>query len=274
MKKLNIAVLFVILFAILFICSTAYAEPVLEDTVTGYYSISPVAFDPEYYGTMWQKSSGRLWSYSTNAQFYASVYLPDSARVTEFKAWVHDSFSTNNIEVSLYRVQLSETGPYPMANAASVAGGGDQELTDAEIDYDLIDKTAYKYNVRVRLFEPDSRHALYGMRIKYELIQGGTAVDGTSETVGSMPIKEIFPIPFSYETVIKYEVPKTNTVSIKIFDEAGRLVRTLVDNTMSQGSYSARWDGRDTEGRKVAAGCYFCVVKTNGHSTTKVVYIK
>jgi flagellar hook assembly protein FlgD len=120
----------------------------------------------------------------------------------------------------------------------------------------------------------DYRHALYGMRIKYEVIQGGTSVDETSETVGSMPIKEIFPIPFSYETVIKYEVPKTNTVSIKIFDEAGRLVRTLVDNTMSQGSYSARWDGRDTEGRKVAAGSYFCVVKTNGHSTTKVVYIK
>ena len=168
MKKLNIAILYTLI-VLLFISSIGYAEPASRDTVTKYYSISPTAFDPEYYGHMWQKDYGRLWSYSTNATFYAPVYLPDSARVIEFKAWVHDSFPTHNITVSLYRSPLSSTVPYPMAIVTSVAGAGDQELTDTEIDYNPIDNTAYKYCARVNLYVDDYRHALYAVRIKYEI---------------------------------------------------------------------------------------------------------
>lgn len=41
-----------------------------------------------------------------------------------------------------------------------------------------------------------------------------------------------------------------------VFDLAGRLVRTLVDESRSQGSYEVVWDGRDSTGREVGSGTY------------------
>ena len=228
MQRLGFPIFCTLLFAILLISGTANAEPASRDTVTRYYSISPTAFVPEHHSLMWLKMHGHLQSSSTNATFLAPVYLPDSARVIEFKAWVRDSFPTNNITVKLIRGQIHAQYVAPMAMASSVAGAGNQELTDDVIELSPIDNSAYTYSAEVHLWAPDFRHALYGMRIKYEVIQGGTAVDETSETVGSMPIKEIFPIPFSYETVIRYEVPKTNMVFIKIFDEQGDWYEALL----------------------------------------------
>jgi hypothetical protein len=272
-KKLE-SILLYMMIVLLFVSSIGYADPAPQDTITKYYSIHTTAFDAEYYGHMWQKDYGSLWSYSTNAAFYAPVYLPDSARVVEFKAWVHDDYPTHNITVSLYRVPLSTTTPYPMAIVTSVAGAGDQELTDTDIDYNPIDNTTYKYCVRVSLYANDSRHALYGVRIKYEIVQESPAVDEASEQIGSEAVNTIYPTPFSHYTSIKYHVPKQENVSITIYDEAGRLVRMLVDETMLEGAYTARWDGKDSSGRKVAAGSYFCIVKTNGSSSTKVVHIQ
>jgi hypothetical protein len=273
MKKLNSKILYMMI-VLFFMSSIGYADPARPDTITKYYSIHTTAFDAEYHGHMWQKDYGSLWSYSMNAAFYAPVYLPDSARVIEFKAWVHDDYATHNITVSLYRVPLDTTTPYPMANVTSVAGAGDQELTDTEIGYNLIDNTAYKYCARVNLYVDDSRHALYGVRIKYEIVQENPAVNETSEQIGGEAVSMIYPMPFSQNTSINYHVPKRENVSIKIYDEAGRLVRTLIDGIMQEGTYTARWDGNDSNGRKVATGSYFCIVKTNGSSSTKVVHIQ
>lgn len=273
MKKLSITMLYTLI-VLLFISSIGYAEPTSRDTVTKYYSISPTAFVPEHHVLMYLRTPGHLQAASTNARFFASVYLPDSARVIEFKAWVRDSFPTNNITVRLYRGEINTQYVWPMAEASSVAGVGDQELTDSEINYSIIDNTLYAYSAEVHLRAPDFRHALYGMRITYEIIQESPTVNETSEETRSEATGIIYPSPFSNYASINYQMMKKGKVSIEIYDEVGRLVRTLADNTMAQGSYTAQWDGKDTNGRKVTAGSYFCVVKTNGSSTTKVVYIK
>jgi hypothetical protein len=272
MKKINHIMLYSIV-VLLFVSSVGYADPVRQDTITKYYSISPTAFGPEYHNIMYQITHDRIWSYTAGATFFAPVYLPDSARVTEFKAWVDDDYSSN-ITVRLIRTFIDTSGSYPMATATSVAGAGHQELADTEINYDIINNIDYAYNVEVDLEAPDSRQALYCMRIKYEIVQESPAVDEISEGIYNEAVNTIYPTPFSYYTSIKYYVPKQEKVSIKIYDEVGRLVRIIVDETMPEGSYTVRWDGNDTSGRKVATGSYFCVVKTNGTSSTKVVRIQ
>jgi hypothetical protein len=272
MKKLNSILLYTMI-VLLFLSSVGYADPVRQDTITKYYSISPTAFGPEYYNIMYQVTHDRIWSYTAGVTFFAPVYLPDSARVIEFKAWVDDEYSSN-ITVRLIRTFIDTSGSQPMATASSVAGAGLQELTDTEITYDIINNIDYAYNVEVDLEAPDSRHALYCMRIKYEIVQESPAVGEISEEIRSGAVSTIYPTPFSHYTSIKYHVPKQENVSIKIYDEAGRIVRTLINETMPEGSYTARWDGNDASGRKVASGSYFCVVKTNGTSSTKVVHIQ
>ena len=47
-----------------------------------------------------------------------------------------------------------------------------------------------------------------------------------------------------------------DTVTIKIYSIAGRLLRTLVDASARRGANETRWDGRDETGMRCANGVY------------------
>ncbi len=68
------------------------------------------------------------------------------------------------------------------------------------------------------------------------------------------------PNPFGVGgTTISFNVKRsTLNVSLKVYDLGGRLVRTLVNEARDPGCHMVSWDGRDSSGREVAAGVYFC----------------
>jgi hypothetical protein len=55
---------------------------------------------------------------------------------------------------------------------------------------------------------------------------------------------------------------------VTLFDVRGRLVRRIADGSYEAGLQSAVWDGRDGEGRRVAAGLYFLRAKSAGEERT------
>lgn len=66
-----------------------------------------------------------------------------------------------------------------------------------------------------------------------------------------------YPNPFNPETSIRYNLPEATSVSVVIYDQLGRRVRTLVENAVQQAGYqSVLWDGRDAAGQQVATGIY------------------
>lgn len=69
------------------------------------------------------------------------------------------------------------------------------------------------------------------------------------------------PNPFATRTAITYDLPPALSgqhVVLRIYDLAGRLVRSLVSAPQTAGARSARWDGTDSLRRPVAAGVYLC----------------
>jgi len=44
---------------------------------------------------------------------------------------------------------------------------------------------------------------------------------------------------------------------------------TLVDRTVGPGHHSTTWDGKDSSGRKVAAGVYLCKLTAGNSSFTQ-----
>jgi len=50
-------------------------------------------------------------------------------------------------------------------------------------------------------------------------------------------------------------------VALDIFDAAGRLVVTLVDEPVAAGRHPAEWDGRDRQGRLLASGTYLACLR-------------
>ena len=162
-----------------------------------------------------------------------------------------------------------------MAQVYSTPNGGAQELIDSTISNDIIDNENYMYHIQVGFYAPDARHTLYGIRITYEIYSGSPFVEEhTIPEPRSSSLPKVHPVPFLHETTIEYSVARHENVSLKIYDQAGRLVRILVDDIMPQGHYTTRWDGKDLNNKKVAAGSYFCVIKTNGSTTTKILHIK
>ncbi len=58
-------------------------------------------------------------------------------------------------------------------------------------------------------------------------------------------------------TRIEFQIPARQPVSIRIYDARGKLIRTIVNQTLPPGFYTRRWDGRDQMGLPVPSGVYF-----------------
>ncbi len=71
-----------------------------------------------------------------------------------------------------------------------------------------------------------------------------------------------FPNPFERETTLIYELNKAvDTISISIYTTAGRRVRVLAEVSTRGGYNEAMWDGRDTEGERLANGVYLYKIR-------------
>jgi len=83
------------------------------------------------------------------------------------------------------------------------------------------------------------------------------------------------PNPFNPTTSIRYSLKERQRVSIRIYDVAGRLVRTLVDESRPAGVQKVAWHGRNDHGQAVASGVYFIEMRTdNFRRIQKAVLLK
>ncbi len=73
---------------------------------------------------------------------------------------------------------------------------------------------------------------------------------------------DAYPNPFNPVTTIMYELHADTHVKLEIFDVAGRLVTTLVDQQEGPGPHSVKWMGVGNTGERVASGTYFYYLTT------------
>jgi hypothetical protein len=74
---------------------------------------------------------------------------------------------------------------------------------------------------------------------------------------GHMSLKN-FPNPFNPTTKIYFEISRTNFVNLKVFDISGRLISTIVAETLSPGNYEYNFDGTN-----LSSGIYFIRMQTD-----------
>ena len=58
-------------------------------------------------------------------------------------------------------------------------------------------------------------------------------------------------------------------VTLEIYDILGREVRKLVSKLQNQGRYKVRWDGKNNQGKEVASGIYFCILRAGASKEGK-----
>jgi hypothetical protein len=70
-------------------------------------------------------------------------------------------------------------------------------------------------------------------------------------------LSQNYPNPFNPVTNIRFTVIKTSQVKLEVFNIVGQKVKTLVNEEMQPGIYSADWEGKDESGNFVSSGIYF-----------------
>jgi hypothetical protein len=112
------------------------------------------------------------------------------------------------------------------------------------------------------------------------MINGDTIPTGISERPGSGSVA-VFGFAPGMSTVHRNHVPicysttAPSHVSLKVYDNTGRLVRTLVDTQQPAGEKSVLWDNKDLNKRTVANGVYFLKLEAQGETAVqKLVFLK
>ncbi|MBX7042485.1 MAG: T9SS type A sorting domain-containing protein [Ignavibacteria bacterium] len=83
-------------------------------------------------------------------------------------------------------------------------------------------------------------------------------------------IDQNYPNPFNPHTVIQYGIPYAGNVTLKIFDMAGREIRTLVNESRKAGFYSERFDGSS-----LSSGTYIYRIESGSFvSARKMILFK
>jgi subtilisin-like proprotein convertase family protein len=84
-----------------------------------------------------------------------------------------------------------------------------------------------------------------------------------------------YPNPFNPMTSIKFDMARAGHVRLTVYDIAGRVVRTLVDEVRPAAAHEVIWDGTDTSGRRSASGTYYYQITTDGFTDTqKMMLVK
>jgi hypothetical protein len=101
---------------------------------------------------------------------------------------------------------------------------------------------------------------------------GYTGVEKTgSQVVDKFALSEAYPNPFNPSTTINYNLPSSGSITLKVYNVMGELVKTLVNNEyMNAGSYKIT-----VNFSSMASGVYFyTLVQGNQQLTKKLVLMK
>jgi hypothetical protein len=96
------------------------------------------------------------------------------------------------------------------------------------------------------------------------IIVGIEEIPSSAEGVaGDFQLYQNYPNPFNPSTTIRYTLPKSEFVTLKVYDILGRKVATLVNERQTAGEKSLLWNGRDRLGKELSSGIYIYQIQAS-----------
>jgi flagellar hook capping protein FlgD len=104
-------------------------------------------------------------------------------------------------------------------------------------------------------------------------------VTGLSAVADAPPsilsLEQNYPNPFNPQTTIVFALPRDCHVDLRIYDLAGRLIHTLLDDDLPAARHEVIWSGRNNAGARVSSGAYIYRLQAdNSDLTRRMVLIK
>lgn len=102
------------------------------------------------------------------------------------------------------------------------------------------------------------------MYVSYSNFLTDITVNTNSNIPNEYSLSQNFPNPFNPVTKISFTLPASGFVTMKVYDQLGKEVATLVNGSRNAGNYSVDFDGS-----KLSSGVYFYRLQTEDFVSTK-----
>jgi hypothetical protein len=86
----------------------------------------------------------------------------------------------------------------------------------------------------------------------------------SSNVPSEFSLQQNYPNPFNPTTNIKFNIPKRDNVTLKVYDLLGKEVATLVNEKLQAGTYEVKFDGSN-----LPSGIYFYKLESESFRETK-----
>jgi len=173
-----------------------------------------------------------------------------------YQLYIHWNPNTEG-DLSHYAVYRGTTPDFLPDEASRMGTAADSSFVDNDLCCD-----EYYYKVSAwDVHENESPFALLTPDMITGAPQGGRPCDNV--------LFQNSPNPFMSSTRIAFSLKEGGHVRLRVFDARGRLIRVLADENREANHYIESWDGRDRNGRMVAAGTYFYDLEARGWNSSK-----
>jgi hypothetical protein len=203
---------------------------------------------------------------------FTSTTTPDGKVILR---WTTET-ELNNIGWNIYR-STDKTGSFTNIDFVSSAGDSAFPNNYEYVDENVVSGITYLYYIE----DID----IQGQRSKSKIVEAMPKTAVKAEIVEIMPAEfqvfQNYPNPFNPATWIPYQLAENTEVTIRIYNVAGRLIRTLELGNQKAGFYlskekAAYWNGTSDNNEHVAGGVYFYQIKIGKRLTSvrKMVLLK
>jgi len=111
--------------------------------------------------------------------------------------------------------------------------------------------------------------------VKGEPMECGFNTISLKSVPTAFALSQNYPNPFNPNTQIAFALPVGSKVTLKIYNIAGQLVKTLVNADLAAGHHTITWNGTNSSGSEVGTGIYFYRLETGKFtSVKKMVFVK
>ena len=161
------------------------------------------------------------------------------------------SSEINNAGFDVERSDVNGQISNVWSKAGFISGNG---TSSGSINYSFTDNnlSSGKYNYRLKQIDYNGNYEYFSLNS-----------DVIIATPKNFFLGQNYPNPFNPSTVINYNIPQDSYVKIKLYDNTGREVRTLLNEFISAGYYTINFNASD-----LASGIYFYNINAGEYTAT------
>ncbi len=250
--------------------------PTITGLTSNYTSITLTPGETYYWRV--RSYDGLTYSSWSNVEHFTMYSGPDPARPVIGNPPSEMTIYTQNPILSWYI-------PTPISNLTYELEYSQNSSFANSIVIENVDKTFYQLNNlekgksyywRIRSKNESGSYSNFSRTASFTPDQFTDVQDETNEVIpDKFYLSQNYPNPFNPSTIIKYGIPKSSFVSIKIYNIIGQQVRALLNEEREAGEYQVEWNGKNDYGQNVSSSTYIYRIITGDYiKTLKMILLR